>query len=172
MDSNIGGSKANQFVGVDYTDNVTIDSKGNATHHLTIRYTFHAANIYELYGPDKYHTYLRVYVPASATLNSNSGLNFEYYSANSFGPSDVAGHHLWAGHVVVQDSQPYNVTLVWTVPYAAQKDAAGWHYSLVFQHQAGSLQHLTLNISVPDQKKPVLTDAGWLEADQTFTIDS
>lgn len=172
VDTNIGGSKANQFVNVNYTDNVTIDAKGDATHHLTIQYIFHAVSVSELYGPDRYHTYLRVYVPSSATLSSNNGLNFENYSANSFGPSDVPGHHLWAGNVLVQDDQPYTVTLVWTVPHAAQKDAAGWHYTLVFQHQAGSLQHLALTISVPEQKKPGLTYTGWLEADQTFTLGS
>src|SRR5262249_49085872 len=38
VDSNITGSKANQFVTVKYSDSVTLDANGTATHRLTITY--------------------------------------------------------------------------------------------------------------------------------------
>src|SRR5262249_13746914 len=44
VDSNITGSKANQFVTVKYADTVTLDASGTATHRLAITYVFRAAD--------------------------------------------------------------------------------------------------------------------------------
>lgn len=171
VDSNIGVNKANQFVTVKYTDQVTLDAKGTATHHLAINYLFHATNLQELYGADQYHTYLRVYMPANASLSASNGFVFDYITPNYFGRAELPGHQMWAGHVIVADGQPLTVTLVWTVPKAAQRDGSGrWHYALDFQHQATSLQYLTLVVTTPDRKDPALSYKGWLSSDRTFSI--
>jgi hypothetical protein len=55
-------------------DNVTLDAKGGATHHLTL--TFAANYTYDqVYGYMTYRDYLRIYAPPQATLLGGSGFD-------------------------------------------------------------------------------------------------
>jgi hypothetical protein len=72
--NNVSVSKAADFVNVAQSDNVTLDAKGGATHHLTV--TFHGNYIYnQVYGFLTYIDYLRFYVPANAKLLGGSGFD-------------------------------------------------------------------------------------------------
>ena len=70
--TNWSAGKVNSHVKVNQVDNVTLDDKGGATHHLTI-------SINDYYAPDPtgdfttYYDYVRVYTPPTAKLQSASG---------------------------------------------------------------------------------------------------
>ncbi len=70
--TNWSAGKVNAHVNVNQVDNVTLDDKGGATHHLTI-------TIDDYYAPNPtkdfttYYDYVRVYVPPTAKLESASG---------------------------------------------------------------------------------------------------
>jgi hypothetical protein len=165
VDANIGVNKGSQFTTVYYTDNVTLDAKGTATHHLTITYNYKVTNLQLLFGVDRYLTYLRIYAPANAKLTSAQGFHPE-------GTSDQPGRRMWGGLVYVADGVPFSIHMVWSVPNAATMDKAGhWSYQLVFQHQAGSNQQLALTVTPPGATAPVVTYKGALDMDKAYTIN-
>ena len=74
VQSNTSVSKATNFVKVTQRDNVTLDAKGGATHHLTL--TFTANYVYnQVYGYLTYRDYLRIYVPPQSKLLSANGFD-------------------------------------------------------------------------------------------------
>ncbi|HEY0752402.1 MAG TPA: DUF4012 domain-containing protein [Ktedonobacteraceae bacterium] len=73
VQENLSASKASQYVQTIMHDNVTLDSKGGATHVLQVRLVYNQAG--PVYGYDTYYDYLRVYVPTSATLLSGDGFS-------------------------------------------------------------------------------------------------
>ncbi len=168
VDSNVGGNKGSQFNLASYTDNISLDAQGTATHHLTITYTFKVTNLSILFGPDRYRVYLRVYAPANAKLLSMSGLKF---GNNEINASDEPGRQMWGGYVDVLDGQSYSLYLVWSTPNAATLDQSGhWNYQLVFQHQAGSNQHLAISITEPGAKTPAFSHSSTLDEDKTYSL--
>jgi hypothetical protein len=171
VDANTTGNKANLFTTVNYTDSVTIDSNGTATHHLIVSYDFNSASnpsmTHYLYGRQVYRTYLRVYAASNAKLLSYDGFNGGWLQINK---SDEPDRQMWGGYVNVQDGVRYSLHFTWTVANAATKDGAGvWHYPLVFQHQAESRQRLVLTITFPGSSKPALSYHGNLDRDREFT---
>ncbi|HEY7348003.1 MAG TPA: DUF4012 domain-containing protein [Ktedonobacterales bacterium] len=168
IDSNVGVNKGSQFTVVSYTDNVTLDAQGTATHNLTITYNYKVTDPKTLFGQDRYLTYLRVYAPANAKLKSLKGLNG---GSNQINHSDEPGRQMWGGYVNVQDGKRYSLHLIWSVPNAATADAsAHWHYQLIFQHQSGSNQQLTLTVTAPGARAPILTYKGTIDKDKTYNI--
>lgn len=74
VQENVSVSKAASFVNVTQSDDVTLDAKGGATHHLTV--TFHGDYTYtQVWGYLTYRDYLRFYVPANAKLLSADGFD-------------------------------------------------------------------------------------------------
>ncbi|HEX8982600.1 MAG TPA: DUF4012 domain-containing protein [Ktedonobacterales bacterium] len=72
--SNVSVSKATNFVKVTQRDDVTLDAKGGATHHLTL--TFAANYTYDqVYGYMTYRDYLRIYTPPQSQLLTGSGFD-------------------------------------------------------------------------------------------------
>ena len=72
--SNVSVSKATSFVKVTQHDTVSLDSKGGATHHLTL--TFSANYTYnQVYGYLTYRDYLRIYVPPQSRLLGGDGFD-------------------------------------------------------------------------------------------------
>ena len=172
VDSSTTGNKANLFTTVNYADAVTIGQDGSATHHLTITYNFNSASnpsmTHYLYLRYYYQTYLRVYAPANAKLVSYDGFNGGQQQINK---SDEPGRQMWGGYVYVQDKIPYSLRLTWTVAKAATQDSAGhWSYALIYQHQAASLQHLVLSVTLPGAKTPALSFNDDLDRDKLFTL--
>lgn len=168
-DANDGVNKANEFTTATYQDKVSLDAQGNATHNLTITYRFHAPSLALLYGPDLYKTYLRIYTPANAHLLSLTGLN-NLYGADQINHSDMSQRQMWGGYVIVSDSVPYTLHVVWVVPHVALRDNQGhWRYTLVYQRQAGAKQVLDVTINVPGQKNSVASFSGALLTDETLS---
>ena len=173
VDENTGVTKANVFTTVTYTDAVTLDAQGTATHHLTISYDFNTAKdpaVRPYMVADYYKTYLRVYTPPPSHLTSLDGFNEGHLEINA---SDQPGFQMWGGFVFIRDGQPYALHVAWSVPHAATRDTTGhWHYSVDVQHQAGSDQQLRLTVALPGSDRPQLVYGGPLDQDRTFSVVS
>ncbi|HEU5439439.1 MAG TPA: DUF4012 domain-containing protein [Ktedonobacterales bacterium] len=165
VDDNVGANKGSQFTTVSYADNVAIDAQGTATHQLAITYTFKVTDPTQLFGPDRYKTYLRIYTPPNAQLTHQDGLDNRDLP-DKIGQSDTPGRQMWGGYVVVADGQPFTLHFTWKVPHALVADKAGVsHYLLDFQHQAGSNQKLKLTVSYAGVKTPGYIYSGVLGKD-------
>jgi hypothetical protein len=73
---NVSAAKATPCVTVTQNDNVTLDDKGGATHHLTVS-MYHVTGDCDPYPGEfsTYHAYMRIYAPASAQLQSADGFD-------------------------------------------------------------------------------------------------
>jgi hypothetical protein len=148
VDANIGGNKSNYFLTYAMNDQITLDQSGTATHHLTISYAwpYNPASLYYDFAAginNRYHSYSRLYVPPTAVLKSESGW------VNPSKPATAFGRQVWSGTTYVYYNNHLDVTLTWTVPHAATHDASGWHYTLLFQKQAGITWQLNLQVTLP-----------------------
>src|SRR5262249_28397279 len=71
VQANISINKATQYVTTTERDNVQLDASGGATHHLTITLQYNKQG--DVYGPDLYTDYIRVYAPLGSRLISGHG---------------------------------------------------------------------------------------------------
>lgn len=65
---NVSVSKASPYVATTISDNVTLDTKGGATHYLEIAIKNNAKSYTQIAGFMTYRDYVRIYVPAGAQL--------------------------------------------------------------------------------------------------------
>jgi hypothetical protein len=170
VDANVTPSKGSQFMTILTKDAVTLDANGTATHQMTVTYQFNVTDPAELFGPFYYRSYLRVYAPATAQLVSLTGLT-NLDGDDQISHSDLDGHQMWGGFVVVQNGQPYTLHFTWKVPKAASPLPNGQHtYTLVYSHQAGAQQQLAVSMSVAGKKSPASTYTGPLQADKYLSL--
>src|SRR5258706_4329136 len=71
VDANIAADKANSLITNTLDDQVTIDNRGNAIHHTTIRYAWVTNG--PVYGYPLYRDYVRVYIPPGSLLQKQDG---------------------------------------------------------------------------------------------------
>ena len=71
VQANVSANKGSQYVKTIMHDTVTLDAKGGATHALQINLNYHVID--QIYGPDTYHDYVRVYVPPTAKFLNGNG---------------------------------------------------------------------------------------------------
>ena len=71
VQANVSANKGSQYVQTQMHDTVTLDANGGATHALQINLVYHVLD--QIYGPDTYHDYVRVYVPPNAKFLSGDG---------------------------------------------------------------------------------------------------
>ncbi len=135
------GLKANNLIATTVNDQVTLDEKGNALHHTSISYIWPASSS-QNYGADVYQDYMRVYVPLGSRLQSQDGWQPQ-------GESSAFNRQVWAGMFILPYGQIHTVTLVWTVPGAAKKNAQGWHYQYLIQQQASTQRKQNLHVQFP-----------------------
>jgi len=140
VDANISGNKANSFIINTMDDQVSIDAQGNVSHHTTISYAWVVKG--QNYGNPLYRDYMRVYVPPGSMLQMQNGWEPR-------GTSQAFGNEVWAGFFALTFGQTRTITLIWTVPGAAKKDAKGWHYQYLIQRQAGAQWKLDLQVILP-----------------------
>lgn len=140
VDANVGGDKANEFIQSTVNDHVTLDAAGNALHHTTLTYAWTKPG--NVYGSPLYKDYLRVYVPTNSSLQLQQGWH-------ALGTSEAFGSKVWIGDFQLRYGQTLTITLQWTEPGAAKKDANGWHYQYLLQRQAGILRNVNLSIQLP-----------------------
>jgi serine/threonine protein kinase len=140
VDANISADTANQFINSALDDQVTIDDRGNATHHATIRYAWLKQG--KVFGTPHYLDYVRVYVPRGSTLQAQQGWQ-------PGGTSEAFHHQVWAGSFTLSQGQTNTITLTWIDMGAAKKDVSGWHYQYLVQRQAGVSWMLNVAVTLP-----------------------
>jgi hypothetical protein len=73
VQANLSASKASQYVTTSIQDTVTLDQQGDATHAMTMVLNYQEKG--DVYGPNTYHDYVRVYVPQNSTFISGNGFS-------------------------------------------------------------------------------------------------
>ena len=119
---------------------MVINERGDVLHQTMLTYTWTAKG--NVYGPDHYRDYVRVYAPSSSVLLKQGGWEPQ-------GTSSAFGSAVWAGWFELPYGQTRSITLTWMVPHAAKNDANGWHYHALIQRQAGAMRMLHLQITLP-----------------------
>lgn len=155
VDANVSPNKANSFMHYTLDDWVTLDEQGNATHHTTLTYAWTIDGID--YGNARYRDYLRIYVPPGSSLLQHTGL--EAMSTGS-----AFDRSVWGGLFYLYHGQTHTITLVWSVPHAAHKDAHGWHYQYEIQKQAGILWQLHMQVSLAVQRAFTTMQGGLMQS--------
>lgn len=72
---NVSISKASPYIATTINDNITLDAKGGATHHLTISLKNNAQNYTQVAGFLTYRDYVRIYTPAGTQLQYADGFD-------------------------------------------------------------------------------------------------
>lgn len=72
--ANVSVSKATPYINVTMTDNVTLDAKGGATHHLLVTFVNQVGSHF-VDGFTTYRDYVRIYVPQQAKLQAANGFD-------------------------------------------------------------------------------------------------
>lgn len=140
VDANLSGNKASSLLTNTIDDQVTLDAAGNATHQVTLRYTWAIDG--PTYGALLYRDYARVYIPSDSILHQNRGWELR-------GVSQAFGHKVLAGSFALTLTQTETVTLIWKVPHAASHDGHGWHYHYILQRQPGTAWTLHWSMKLP-----------------------
>lgn len=117
--ANFALNKANSVIVNSLNDQVVIDAGGDALHQTTLTYTWTAKG--NVYGPDLYRDYVRIYAPSSSVLLKQGGWE-------SQGTSSAFGSEVWVGWFQLSYGQTRSISLTWMVPHAAKNDASDWHY--------------------------------------------
>lgn len=176
VDANIAASKANQFMIDKLDDQVTLDAQGNAVHTTKISYAWTIPG--PIYGNPTYRDYARIYAPPGSVLQSQD-------SWETRGTSKAFGRTVWAGFFTLTFGQTRVITLQWVVPKAATKNATGWHYTYLLQHQAGTRWLVDMHITLPtcalvkrtsaplksDSNQSITASAYTLDTDTTMSVD-
>jgi len=151
VDANEGNVKANNYLTYTWNEQVTIDTSGNATHHLTLTYLWPdtpetRANAYPA-SPNQYiyEDYLHIYVPSSSTTISPPANLRSVGTVPAITTGD--GLKIIEGLIYEPIGATFTVDLTWTVPQAAIRTANGWLYQDNIDKQAG-FDNRPLNIAV------------------------
>ncbi|MGH2443694.1 MAG: hypothetical protein ACRDFX_11115, partial [Chloroflexota bacterium] len=83
-------------------------------------------------GPADYADFVRIYVPAGASLTSQSGWS------QAWSPGPAYGKEMFSGYIIVRKGQTRTVTVRYLVPANVFSWSAGRRYRLVVQHQPGT----------------------------------
>ncbi len=150
VDTNIGGNKDNSFLQYKMADTITLDQAGAAAHAMTWQYIWpndpNTLNEAFAAGNVNYHSYSRIFVPPSATFVSQTGLQGFGQDAAS---QDTFHRKVLDGTVHAYFAQTTSYGVSWKAPGVVTHDGAGYHYSLLFQREAGLVWPLTLTIKLP-----------------------
>jgi hypothetical protein len=145
VDANIISSKANAFMKYAAQDQVTVDTEGTATHHLTLTYIWPISTDNQqnnIGHKPEYDDYIRIYTPPGSTLQKQDGWTLR-------NTSQAYGRQVWAGLFTLFYGETKTVSLTWVVRNAAIKDAHGWRYHDLIQRQVGMIWQLNLQVKLP-----------------------
>ncbi|MGO8948851.1 MAG: DUF4012 domain-containing protein [Ktedonobacterales bacterium] len=168
VDANVDGIKANNFINYTWVDQVSLDSSGNATHHLTLTYDYpdtegadgSLANSYPSAAANRgcpaivcYQDWLRIYIPSNST-SINAPSSSELYYGLGGAPKQTTAFNM----TVIQGLlylpigfATSTVSTSWTVPHAAVQTAGGgWLYQYAIEKQAGiNTRPLDVTLTLP-----------------------
>ena len=159
VDMNTGATYWNGDIQQQINDTVTFDSKGNATHDMTINYKFpivtHSwSEMFHKFGLYYVRDVLRVIVPKNADLKSMTGCSPVDTTTVDTGE---AGRAVWACAFQLDRSNSLTVHMKWTVPSATKNTGSATQYALLYQKQAGT--HATLNLTIIPPKGATVKSA-------------
>lgn len=145
VDANLAQDKANQFLLTTINDQVTVNAQGTAYHRTVISFSWTKAGLtaQDFYGTTNYKAYVRVYAPAGSVLYTREGWH---------GPYDTgiaSGRTYWGGYFLLNYPLTGSITLTWSDAGVVLKDAHGWHYMYTMQRQAGALEAMHVQITLP-----------------------
>jgi hypothetical protein len=141
VDTNISPNKADDNIDEVQSDTITLDSQGNATHHVTVAY--HWKRTAPVYGNSTYRDYVRFYIPTSSQLQVTNGFTF-------LGTSSAYGYTVLSGMFKLIAGQTLLLSLSYVVPHAVAQQNGQSSYALLVQKQAGEpLPRLKLTITMP-----------------------
>jgi hypothetical protein len=154
-DANITPSKANAYLVTTINDQVTIDGAGTAVHTTAIKFTWTKPGLtaQDLYGSIDYRGFVQVYLPAGSVLHGQAGWNL-YSSGIAFGRA------YWEGYLRLDYPLTGDITLVWSVTGSVQQNGHNWHYLYMVQRQAGALEQVNLQVTLPSCAAIIHTSAG------------
>lgn len=155
VDANITPSKANAYLVTTINDRVTIDVAGSAEHTTAIRFTWTKPGLTarDLYGSPDYSSFIQVYVPTGSVLQKSAGWSL-YSSGIAFART------YWEGYFQLDYPLTGAITLVWSVAGSAQQNGHTWHYLYSLQRQAGALEDVNLQETLPSCAAIVHTSLG------------
>ena len=156
VDANLAQDKANGFLLTTVNDQVSINPAGTAYHRTVISFTWTKAGLtgQDFLGTTHYKAYVRVYVPAGGVLYTRSGWNGPYDRGVS------SGRTFWGGYFSLNYPLAGSIMLTWSVAGGAHQDGHGWHYVYSMQHQAGALEAMNLQVTLPSCASIYHTSAG------------
>lgn len=162
VEANIGANKDNGFLQYKLSDQITIDQSGTATHKLVWQYIWPAdpktiAESFPAGGPNgnfNYHSHSRVFVPPTATYITQAGLQGVGQTPAS---AETFNRQVLFGETFGYYGRTMTYSLTWKTPGVVTHDAAGYHYTLLFQRQAGIVWPQTLTINLPACAKVIRT---------------
>lgn len=162
VEANIGANKDNGFLQYKLSDQITIDQSGTATHKLVWQYIWPAdpktiAESFPAGGPGgnfNYHSHSRVFVPPTATYITQTGLQGAGQTPAS---AETFNRQVLFGEAFGYYGRTMTYSLAWKTPGVVTHDDAGYHYTLLFQRQAGIVWPQTLTINLPACAKVVGT---------------
>ncbi len=160
VDANIDGVKANNFINYTWNDKISIDSAGNATHHLVLTYDYAShdvqaaiANSYPSHAANVgcpsvcYQDYVRIYIPSQSNHISPSD------NLDSLGgaPTTTSEFNMAVvqGLIFLPIGEKFTVSTSWTVPNAAVQTGNGWLYQDTIQKQAGISWPINETVTLP-----------------------
>ncbi len=153
------------------SDQITLDQSGAATHRLGWSYhwpniagngptdpgtnPYVKPNLTFAAGVPDYHSYSRVFTAPDASFIAQSNLS-------EFGHDTEFNRNVFHGAAYAYFNQTTKYGVSWKVPSVVTQDSAGYHYSLLFQREAGIIWPLTLTVTLPSvsRRRPRRRRAG------------
>lgn len=146
VESNVGGNKDDFWMQRRHSLRLTVQTDGSVQHMLTLRYsglTPHGAPT----GTWGYTGWLRIYLPASSSVQTISGASLD--------SSSELGRQVLQGWFYVQFGAAQEITIVYRTD-ASAIHATPRHLKLLWQKQAGRLADpISVEIALPDSWKIV-----------------
>jgi Protein of unknown function (DUF4012) len=160
VDANVDGIKANNYMNYTWNDQISLDSSGNATHHLVLTYQYPFSrdalnNSFPSASANQgcpatvcYQDWVRIYIPASSTHisppNNLGNLGNSPTQTSGFGMTVIQGLVF-----LPMGAPPFTVSLSWTVPHAAVQTSGGWLYQYAVEKQAGITWPMDVALTLP-----------------------
>ena len=165
VDANVDGIKANNYLDYTWTDKISLDSSGNATHHLVLTYKF--PNNFPTFTdavnatfPSKaaycgsqicYQDWLRVYIPSDSNPKDIVAPgNLDTLGSSTPTVTSSFGMTVIQGEVLLYLGTRMSFSYTWTVPHAAiQTGGGGWLYQYTIEKQAGITWPVNVELTLP-----------------------